>query len=181
MARENLRDLVITRHEKVEEAKRLLNDNPGEKWTADLERRYTSLQKEIDHLSAMAQTVSADNEAQRERARRIDADEQRDAGVDRPRPVLAVRAEHHHDTDHRTQAVDHRSTQAAVVRLRIGLREHRIVLLRAPSGGGNHAGGAGEAVVTDMPSNHGDTLTDRQLWRSRERDLGHRQGAFGFQ
>ena len=83
---DELRNLCERKGQLVAEARKLLDENPGEKWNAELETRYVAINTELSTVSGKIDAGVAAEETRKQRAADLEAIEQRhkEAGNGKP-------------------------------------------------------------------------------------------------
>lgn len=66
-----IHDLNKQRLDKVAEARKLVDENPGDKWTSEIDARWAAISGEIDGLAAQIDAEIKSEEAAKERAARL--------------------------------------------------------------------------------------------------------------
>lgn len=83
---DELRNLCEKKGQLVAESRKLLEENPGDKWNAELEARYTEMITELNSVAAKIDAGVAAEETRKNRVAELEAIEQRhkDAGNGKP-------------------------------------------------------------------------------------------------
>lgn len=110
-----IHDLNKQRLDKVAEARKLVDENPGDKWTGEIDARWAAINGEIDGLKGQIDAEQKSEEAAKERAARLAEIEAQSRSISGDRRI-GVDANDRRQDDPEQKAADIERRFAAVLR-----------------------------------------------------------------
>ena len=110
-----IHDLNKQRLDKVAEARKLVDENPGDKWTGEIDARWAAINGEIDTIGTQIEAEQKSEEAAKERATRLAEIEAQARSISGDRRI-GVDADDRRRDDPEQKAADMERRFAAVLR-----------------------------------------------------------------